>query len=425
MKKAKTLKNGMRVHLIPFAGTKAATVLVLVKVGSRYETLKVWGASHFIEHLMFKGTKKRPTTLDISRELDQYGANYNAFTGKDLTGYYVKIDGQHVPLAIDILHDMIFQSQFDAKEMKREKGVIIEEIKMYEENPIMHLDDLLEEAAFEGSTLGRDIAGTKKSMTAMKRTDVIAYRDAYYKPSEIVIAIAGNVPKNATELLEKTFGRVKASEKPDVFVPFETSSQNTIRIKRQYKPLEQIQLGLGWHTEGKASDKQPAMSLLATILGGTMSSRLFTEVRERRGLAYSISARNESYEDVGLFQVRAGLDAKRLPLALKTIFTEIDRMVKSGVTAKELQFAKDHIAGSLALQLENSSSYARFIAGQELYFGEVKTPEEKLAEYMKVTRKQIQQVAEEIFDHHYLSVGIIGPYKTDADVLKNFPALKI
>ena len=193
MQKVRKLKNGMRVHLVPFTGTDAATVLVLTKVGSRYEDDKVWGGSHFIEHLMFKGTKRRPNTIDISKTIERYGALYNAYTGKDLTGYYVKIDGDKSDVAIDLLHDMIFHSKFDAREMNRERGVIIEEIKMYEENPIMHIGDLIEEAMFDGSTLGREIAGTPETMRTMKRSDLIAYRDRYYVPSEMVVVVAGAI----------------------------------------------------------------------------------------------------------------------------------------------------------------------------------------------------------------------------------------
>ena len=191
MSKPILLKNGMRVHLVPVDGTQAVTVLVLCKVGSRYETQPLNGASHFIEHLLFKGTKRRPTTLDISRSLDSVGAQFNAYTDKHRTGYYIKIDAKHTELAVDILHDMIFHSKFDAKELDRERKVVMEEINMYEDNPMRHVEDLLEGIVFEGNTLGWEIAGTHKTMTEMKREDIIAYRDAHYLPSRMVVTVAG------------------------------------------------------------------------------------------------------------------------------------------------------------------------------------------------------------------------------------------
>lgn len=422
MVNAQKLKNGVRVHLIPFAGTDAATVLVLVKVGSRYEPLKVWGGSHYVEHLMFKGTKRRPNTVDISRELDRFGAEYNAYTGKDMTGYYVKIAGEQVPVAVDMLHDMLFHSVYSPTEMAREKKVIIEEIKMYEENPIMHVEDLLEDAMFVGSTLGRNIAGTPESMMKMKRSDLITYRDTYYQPSQLVVAIAGKVPENAMALLDKTFGRVKSSQPPVSFSAFAGLAAHTRpNVRRQVKPVKQIQIALGFPTVGRDHPDQPAIHLLASILGGTMSSRLFIEVRERKGLCYNIRATTDAYEDVGTFVIRAGLDAARLPLATKTILAEIQKMKKKGVTDKELRDVKDHVDGATKLSLEDSSSRAEFYARQELLRGEVETPAEKLAKYRKVTAKDIQRVAGEVLNMSQLSIAAIGPYKTDDALLKEFP----
>jgi predicted Zn-dependent peptidase len=424
MLKSKTLKNGMRYHLVPFSGTQAATVLVLSKIGSRNESDAVWGGSHYIEHLMFKGTKRRPNTIDISKTLDRYGAQYNAYTGKDLTGYYVKIDGEKVDVAIDLLNDMLFHSKFDEEEMNREKGVIIEEIKMYEENPIMHLEDLLEEAMFDGHVLGRNIAGTAKSMTDMKREDVIAYRDKFYLPSEMVVVVAGNVPKNAEELLEETFGSAKDGEEPPSIMPFgDTPERKTPRIARQEKELEQIQIGIGFPTVKRGHEDMPAINLLANILGGGMSSRLFIEVREKRGLCYSVRASAEAYEDVGMFQVRAGLDAGRLELAAKTIYEELEKIRDKGVTDDELARAKDNVEGSLKLAFENSSNQAEFVARQELFLKEVKTLDEKIESYKKVTQEDVQRVAQEIINFKKISIAAIGPYGSDEALLEHFPVV--
>lgn len=424
MSKVHKLKNGTRVHLLPSSGTQAATLLVLFKVGSRNEPMKVWGGSHFIEHLMFKGTKQRPETVDISKELDRYGAEYNAYTGKDLTGYWVKIATEQIPVAVDLLHDMLFNSKFEAAEMTREKKVIIEEIKMYEENPIMHLEDMLEEAIFDQHTLGRNIAGTARSMTAMKRDDVLAYRDAHYVPENMVIALAGNVPKNALALLEKSFGKVKARPTVSESVAFAVEGEwIEPRVRLEEKPLEQIQVALGFPTFGREHKDTEALKLLASILGGTMSSRLFIEVREKRGLCYNVRSSVDFYQETGVFTVRAGLDAKRLSLAMKVIVNEIKKIAKKGVTPAELKMAKDNVRGGTTLRLEDSSNLAEFFARQELFHGTVETAEEKLKKFAAVTLPDIQRVAGEILNFHRLSIAAIGPYKTEAELLKHFPPL--
>jgi len=423
MSKVHKLKNGARVHLLPSSGTAAATLLVLFKVGSRNEPMKVWGGSHFIEHLMFKGTKKRPETIDLTKELDRYGAEYNAYTGKDLTGYWVKIATEQIPVAVDLLHDMLFNSKFEAAEMTREKKVIIEEIKMYEENPIMHLEDLLEEAMFDGHTLGRNIAGTAQSMTAMKRNDVIAYRDAYYVPENMVITVAGNLPKNILELLEKSFGKVKPRPTVAEHVNFTIEGEwDTPRVRLQEKPLEQIQVALGFPTIGRAHKDMEALKLLGSILGGTMSSRLFIEVREKRGLCYNVRASVDAYEDVGVLTVRAGLDASRLTLAMKVIVEELKKIAKKGVTPAELKMAKDNIKGGTTLRLEDSSNLAEFAARQELFHGTVESAEDRLKKFAAVKLADVQRIAREVLNFRRVSIAAIGPYKNEADLLKHFPS---
>ena len=409
-------------HLVPFSGTQAVTVLVQIKVGSRYEDDKVWGGSHFIEHMMFKGTKKRPKPLDISKTLDRYGAFYNAYTGKEVTGYYVKIAQEHAGVAIDLLHDMLFNSVYRPADMNKSRKVIIEEIKMYDENPIMNIGNVLEDAMFDGNPLGRDIAGTAETMMSMKRKDVLAYRDAHYVPSQMVITMAGNVPKDAMERLERTFGRVKEADAPSSYTPFgELPPQATPRVGRQYKELKQIQLALGFPTPGRLHKNQYPLKLLASILGGGMSSRLFMEVRERRGLCYDISASSSAYQDVGMFRVRAGLDTDRLTEALKVIVAELKKIARNGVTAQELRYIKDHVAGGSKLSLEDSSAQAEFFGRQELFFDEVLTLEESIARIKRVRASDIKRVAKETFDMSRLTIAAIGPYKTDQSLLKHLP----
>lgn len=412
MYKKHILKNGIRVLAVPKKGTKAITVLVLFKVGSRYEDLKLNGAAHFIEHLMFKGTKRRPSTLDISKELDSVGAEYNAFTGKDHTGYYIKISSEHADLALDMLSDMLFSSKFDAKEMAREKNVILEELNMYRDNPIMHIEDMIEEIIFCGDTLARPIGGTKKTMTKMKRKDVLEFKNKFYNAPKMVIGIAGNLDKEAVKKAEHYFCTAPELKK-DLQKPFgKFLPKNTCpKIKIDYKKTEQVQLAFGFPGFGLGDKKLPALKLMSLILGGTMSSRLFTEVRERRGLAYFVRSQVEPYEGAGAFVVRAGLDVSRLDLAIKTIFKELNKIKTKGVTQTELKRAKESIRGRMDLALEDSEALAAWFAKQELLEEKIKTPTEKLKEIQDVKLADIKEVAREIIDPKKLSMALIGPFK--------------
>lgn len=412
------LKNGLRLHLVPFSGTSTAAVLVLCKVGSRYETAPLSGASHFIEHMMFKGTKKRPTTLHISQALDSVGAEFNAYTGKDLTGYWVKADGAHQKLAIDILHDMIFHSTYAPAEMVRERKVIMEEINMYHDNPVMHVEDLLEEALFQGSTLGWEIAGSHETMKSMTRRDVIAYRDAHYVPSRMVVVIAGAVDEKAQSMVAATFGKVpRARREPPAFTPFSWSTAAR-PMRRQKKDTKQIQIACGFPGYAKEDPRVPAADLLGTILGGTMSSRLFVAVRERKGLAYSVRASHGTYEDAGAFTIQSGLDASRLPLAMRVIWSELKKIRSHGVTPAELRRAKDYLRGKFAIHMEDSSDRAEFFARQELFLNTVRTSKEHLARYDKVTSAQVLSAARDILDVKRMAVGVVGPFASDAEVWK-------
>ncbi len=416
------LNNGAKVVLAPFVGTDAAAILVAFQVGSRNEAENVWGGSHFVEHLMFKGTTRRPQTIDISKELDRYGAQYNAYTGKDLTGYWVKIAAEHLPVAVDLLNDMIFHSTFNAEEMEREKNVIVEEIKMYEENPIMHIEDLLEEAMFDGHILGKNIAGTAASVQGMKRDDVIAYHAAHYRPENMVIVVSGKLPSNILEQLENTFGTVPSSGVARSPFSVIGNQANTGRIRYQHKDLEQIQLSLGFPTVGRGHADEAPLKLLSAILGGTMSSRLFVEVREKRGLCYTVRTGVDAYQDIGMFTVRAGLDAKRLPEAIRVICEELRKVSADGVTAEELAMVKDNVRGGLSLSLEDSSDRAEFYGRQALFLDVIKEPAERLKVFDAVTLEDIARVAKQYLHIDDMSLAAIGPFTGEDELRALLPA---
>ncbi len=416
------LTNGIPVIFVPQKGAESMTLFVFCRVGSRYESKDINGASHFIEHLMFKGTKRRPDTQMISKTLDRYGAEYNAMTSKDFTGYYIKMDAAHTPLAVDLLHDMLFHSKYDPKELDRERNVIVEEINMYEDNPQMHIDDLLEEALFPGSTLGWNIAGPREVIRTVPREKLIAYRDTYYIPSRLTIALSGKIHPQALALVKKTFGRVSApKEKKDrAFSPFKTPSHLKEPLALQDKNTEQVQLGMAFHGLPLGHPDLPAASLLATILGGSMSSRLFIQVRERRGLCYSVSASHQPMEDTGVFSVMSGLDKKRFPEAVKTILAEIKKTITSPVTAEELRRAKDHLRGKLTLAFEDSSFQADWYGRQWMFQGKIETPDARLRRFEKVTAAQIRRVAKTLFRPERMAKAVIGPFSSKQSLAKMF-----
>ena len=414
-----TLKNSLPVLFAPSKGTDTVTVMILVGVGSRYEYKKLNGASHFIEHLLFKGTKRRPTTQDITRELDSIGADFNAFTDKHVTGYYVKVSKTHLKLALDILSDMLFNSVFDKTELDRERGVVIEEINMYRDNPMRHVEDIVEDEMYKGNTLGRNIAGTPKTMKEMPRDEILEYYKKHYSASNMVVVVSGNINKKAKVWVENKFSVVRKGKSDKEFEEFKiTKPKKSPRICVEYKKTEQIQLALGFYTYGIDSKKNHIVSLLSVILGGNMSSRLFIEVRERLGLAYFVRAYSHQYDDIGTFMIRAGLDKKRLPLAVKTILKEVKSIIKKGVTKQELVDAKTYIQGQFSIQLEDTYQRASWYATQALFKDDVKTPAAYLKKIDGVTLEEIQDVAKEILDLDQMTVAVIGPYKSKEEFIR-------
>ena len=395
----------------PYIGTEAVTVLVLFKVGSRYESKNINGVSHFIEHMMFKGTGKRPNTQLITRELDGLGAEYNAFTAKDHTGYYIKINSEHKEVALDMLFDMLFNSKFDEKELNRERKVILEEIHMYKDNPMMHIEDMFEQTLFGDCPLGWSIAGDPESMEKIDRAKMLAYRNAYYLPQNMVIGIAGKIDDSVMRMVEKYFGSLPKSAKKIAEIKKTAFMSGAPRVAVEYKDSEQVQLALGFPAYSWWDKRLPALRVMTNILGGTMSSRLFIAVRERKGLAYSVRAETDHYEDIGVLTIRAGLDKTRLELAMKTILDELKKMAKDGVTAAELRRAKENIRGRIILSLEDSEALAAWYAKEELDKHEIKTPAEKLKEIASVTSAEVKAVAADIIKNNKAALAIIGPFK--------------
>lgn len=408
------LKNGIEVLTIPYRGTSAATVLVLVKVGSRYEQYKTLGLSHYLEHMMFKGTERRPNTLDIAKELDGVGAEYNAFTAKDHTGYYVKVASEHVALALDMESDVLFHSLHRAEEVERERTVIIEELNMYEDNPMMIAEEIFEELLFKGNSLGWRIGGTKQTVSAVTRDDVVSHWQQWYHPKNIVVVLAGRYSADDVAMLKEKFSDYKdhgTGVRARRWAPWRRPRVHSAQVTLRFKETEQAQIVMGVPAFRLKDKRNPALAVLSILWGGTMSSRLFSAVRERRGLAYFIRSGGAAYEDAGALTVQAGLQKERLNEALKVIRQEMSNLWEDAVTADEVKRSQEYIAGKLALDFEDSATIAEWYGRQYLLTGELKTPEDKLKKIRAVRPGEVIALAKYLFSRVPLRLIVIGPYK--------------
>lgn len=441
MFKLTTLNNGLSVIAAPMKGTKTATVLVMVGTGSKYESKNESGLSHFLEHMFFKGTKKRPTTLALSSELDAIGAEFNAFTGKEYTGYWVKADAAKLPLALDVVCDMLTHAKLQAAQIEREKGVIIEEINMYRDNPIMLIEDVFEQRLYGDTPAGRDTIGTKENIRRFKRADFTAYLNRQYGLNNTTVILAGNIGapgnpasmKEAGLLVRKYFRSSALAGRGRDFRDKEPvkEAQTAPACLLHYKKTDQAHLCLGVRAYGYADKKRAALKLLSLILGGSMSSRLFIGLRERLGLAYYVRTDTESYTDAGYLATRAGVPVDKLEQAIGVILREYRALKNRSVSPAELRRAKDMLFGRMAIQFEASDSLANWYGRQAALLGavmrvrpearkelKIQTPEDYRRELKRVTAADIRSVAREIFKNEKLNLAVIGPYRDGRELEK-------
>jgi predicted Zn-dependent peptidase len=419
MYKKFVLKNGMNVILAPKKDSQSLTLLVLYRVGSRYENIKIHhGVSHFIEHLMFKGTKKYPTTLDISKILDGIGAEYNAYTAKDLTGYFIKTNAEKLELVCDILSQMLYNSLFDVKEIEKEKGVIIEEIKMYEDQPMQYAEILFEEQIFSGNNLGPSIAGTIDSIKTMTREKIFDYFNSFYEPKNGVLVVSGKVDNKVKEILNKYFVQERGAKKifAQNFEPFK-DTQKKKRILLNYRDTKQVHLALGVPAYSYSHPDLYALYILGIILGGNMSSRLFINVRERRGLCYYIKSQVDVYQDTGDLMIRAGLDRDKIKEAIEIIMSEFKKLKNEGIGDDELNNAKEYFKGRLILQLEDSFDLAEYYGRQFILTNEILTPQEKIQKIFAVTKDGVKKVANNLLKTEKLNLVMISPFKDENEFI--------
>ncbi|MEK7131831.1 MAG: pitrilysin family protein [Patescibacteria group bacterium] len=419
MHKISKLKNGISLIKVPLKGSKAVTIMAMFPVGSRYEDKKISGASHFVEHMLFKGTKKRPTHLEISRELDALGAEYNAFTSKDYTGYYVRTGEINTEKAFDWLADIIFHSKLDAEEIAKEKGVIVEELRMYEDNPLMAVDNLFERTMFGDHPLGWDVGGTADSVRGVSRQDLWNYYQQYYYPGNMVLVVAGNINDKTLAKSLKHFnsplGRGRGGLAQDLKSNFQKFvwTNNVLPLEKRVvvseKKLDQAQVIIGFPGLHYNDPDRFAATVLLNILGGGMSSRLFVEVREKRGLAYMVNAGAGAFRDVGVATIAAGLDPSRLADAVKVIKEELMKIKEEAVSAKELADSKNNIAGRTELAMEESSAQAQWFSKQFWFADKIQTYEQVTDKIKTVTAAEVKKVAKKLFDFDQMRVAVIGP----------------
>ncbi len=407
------LKNGLRLILAPIKNAEITTVLVMIVTGSRYESEKLNGISHFLEHIFFKGTKKRPTALSISTEMDRIGAEFNAFTGKDETGFYVKTDAAHFLLSLDVISDILLNSKFSSAEINRERGVILEEMKMVQDTPMHYVGDLFEKLLYKSDPLGNLIIGTKENILNFKRNDFTDYFNKHYTAENTVVCVAGKIGniENCAKIIEKYFKKIKNGKKQ------KAESVNTKQAKPNillhYKKTDQAHFCLGARGYGLRDKRRWALKLLSIILGGNMSSRLFIEVRERRGLAYYVRTAYQGYTDCGYLATQAGVDKNKIDQAIEIILREYKKIAEEGVKKDELQKAKDYIKGASAISLETSDQIASFLTNQEILLNKISSPKEHFVKIDKITASDIQKTARDIFANQKLNLTIIGEYKDE------------
>ncbi len=405
-----TLSNGLKVILVDTESFPTVTALVMIGAGSRYERKDNNGIAHFFEHMAFKGSKKYKNSFEISSAIEGIGGLFNAFTSKDHTGYWIKATTEYTHTLLDVLSDMILHPLLDEEEIGREKGVIIEEINMYEDMPARKVGDIFEEVMYKGSPLGYDIAGTKETVNTFNRKTFADYIEKLYHPSNAVVVLAGGLAgKNYLPEIERKFGAWK--DKKTARYEGYNGSQRNAQLYIKNKQTEQVHMCVGFRAFSFKDERKYALQVLATVLGGGMSSRLFMEVRERRGLCYYISTGRELYADTGSIVTQAGIrnDKEKIQEAVSVILKEHMKIAKGEITTEEIKKAKELLKGRYLLNLEDSMNIATMFGSKYTLEREMVDTKKTLEKLMGVTEKEIVDVAKQLFVLSGLNCAIIGP----------------
>ncbi len=405
-----TLKNGLRIITVPMKNTQAITVLVLVGTGSKYEKKETNGISHFLEHMFFKGTKKRPNLQAVSETLDKIGGIYNAFTSEEYTGYFAKVNNLHWQLALDWVSDIYFNSLLPPKEIEKEKRVITEEINLYQDHPMHYIGILWSKVLYGDQPAGWPVVGTKENVARISRQDLISYMQNQYVAKNTVVCLAGKIePKAVIQKIKKYFSKVKTTK------PFEKSKvlekQTKPELLLEERKTDQTHLSLGVRSFNLFHPQRYSQELLAIILGGMMSSRLFIKVREKLAIAYYINTLVSADTDTGFLVTQAGIDNRKVEKGIAAILKEYKEISQKRITKEELKKAKDCLKGRTVLILETSDAQTSFYGTQELLENKILTPKKIFQKIDKVSQDDILKVAKDIFKPERLNLVLIGPFK--------------
>lgn len=414
-----TLKNGVRLVMFPMPGVESVTAEVLIGAGSRQEDERVGGLAHFLEHMVFKGTRKYPSAQVVSSSVDAVGGYINAHTSKEFVAFYIKSRSKHISLSLDLLSDFVKAPILDTEEIEREKRVIFEEIAMYEDELSSKIHEVFEGLVFEGTDMGRPVIGTRQSVKKTKRKDFEAYMRVNYQSSWIVVSIAGSFEEQEVlKLVEKAFGDLEKGQKqaqklgklPTLKMRENLSKKPQVRVER--KKTEQAHIILGFRGNPLGHPDRYKEMVLGSVLGGGMSSRLFTEVREKRGLAYSVKCDVEHYIDAGYITARAGIKLSGIEEAIAVILEEFRKITnaKLQMTNEELEKAKEYLKGRYALGLEDTHAVAEFYGEQELLEGKIQMLPQIVQGINSVSAEDASNLASEVFVKERLNLAVIGPY---------------
>ncbi len=407
-----TLNNGMRLVSVPMPSLNSVTVLAMVNVGSRYEEPKLAGISHFLEHLPFKGTKKYPSSLELAEAVDGVGGKHNAFTGKEYTGYWVKVASDKLDLALDLVSDLLLQPLLPPEEIEKERGVIIEEINMYEDEPRAKVANLFDELVYQGSGLAGDVIGTKETVSGISLADFRAHYQRWYAAGNVVVGVAGGVDQaSLAQKVEQAFSKGE-QRRGGGKQTFGLPEQHSPRLHVFHKDTEQAHFFLGYPSVSRRDPARWAQSIFVTLLGGNSSSRLFNEIREKRGLAYYAYASMDLYHDAGSLYALEGVAISKVEEAIKVTLEEF-ALAASGttITGKAVAAAKEYLIGKTTLDLEDSASMASFVVRKALLDGKAETVEETIQKIKAVSLDDVRQVAARVLQPQTLNLSLIGPFK--------------
>lgn len=414
--KKKVLANGLRIITVPMVDNPTVTVLVLVETGSKYEKKEKNGVSHFLEHMCFKGTTNRPNTSDLSKELDGLGCEFNAFTGQEYTGYYAKGKSADFPKLLDIIADLYLNPLLKEEEIEKEKGVIVDEINMYDDLPMRKIHEVWMKLLYGDQSAGWPVAGERDVVRAMKRKDFVEYRKAHYVAEATTVIVAGNIESSeASKEIIKKFKGISENKKQGKKKT--RAAQAGPQVAIEFKQTDQTHFVLGVRSFPVYDEKNPILGLLGGILGSGMSSRLFRKLRDEMGVGYYVHAGNSATSDTGYFAVSAGVANDRLDEVIKAVTHELEVLKHDLVSEEELTKVKEHLIGMMYLGLESSDDLAEYYGIQEIMRRDLRTPQEKEKRVRAITAEDVRTMARKIFIEKNLNLALIGPRK-DGETLK-------